>query len=110
MVYNKKGFSFVSVYKRDIFDKYTLIYWIQESYDIIFVFFSVDSAVQNDNLKFLQKILELFGFHENFVSLHPQNRSIGLWCNGNTTDSGPVIPSSNLGSPTEKLLFTDETY
>ena len=27
---------------------------------------------------------------------------IGLWCNGNTTDSGPVIPSSNLGSPTLK--------
>ena len=27
---------------------------------------------------------------------------IGLWCNGNTTDSGPVIPSSNLGSPTRK--------
>lgn len=25
---------------------------------------------------------------------------IGLWCNGNTTDSDPVIPSSNLGSPT----------
>ena len=21
--------------------------------------------------------------------------SIGLWCNGNTTDSGPVIPGSN---------------
>ena len=55
MVYNKKGFSFVSVYKRDIFDKYTLIYWIQESYDIIFMFFSVDSAVQNDNLKFFCK-------------------------------------------------------
>ena len=27
--------------------------------------------------------------------------AIGLWCNGNTTDSGPVIPSSNLGSPTK---------
>ncbi|CCX61192.1 unknown [Bacteroides sp. CAG:598] len=27
---------------------------------------------------------------------------IGLWCNGNTTDSGPVIPGSNPGSPTEK--------
>ena len=26
--------------------------------------------------------------------------SIGLWCNGNTTDSGPVIPGSNPGSPT----------
>ena len=26
---------------------------------------------------------------------------IGLWCNGNTTDSGPVIPGSNPGSPTK---------
>ena len=30
--------------------------------------------------------------------------NIGLWCNGNTTDSGPVIPSSNLGSPTKKVV------
>ena len=45
MVYNKKGFPFVSDYKRDIFDKYTLIYWIQESYTSIFVFFSGDTFV-----------------------------------------------------------------
>ena len=45
MVYNKKGFPFVSDYKRDIFDKYTLIYWIQESYPSIFVFFSGDTFV-----------------------------------------------------------------
>ena len=25
---------------------------------------------------------------------------IGIWCNGNTTDSGPVIPGSNPGTPT----------
>ena len=55
MVYNKKGSPFVSDYKRDIFDKYTLIYWIQESYHLIFVFFSVESSVQNDNLKFFCK-------------------------------------------------------
>ena len=29
---------------------------------------------------------------------------IGLWCNGNTTDSGPVIPGSNPGSPTKGPL------
>ena len=29
-------------------------------------------------------------------------QSIGLWCNGNTTDSGPVILGSNPGSPTSK--------
>ena len=29
-------------------------------------------------------------------------RDIELWCNGNTTDSGPVIPGSNPGSSTRK--------
>ena len=34
--------------------------------------------------------------------------NIGLWCNGNTTDSGPVILGSNPGSPTKSgLLFED---
>ena len=27
---------------------------------------------------------------------------IGLWCNGNTTDSGPVFLGSNPSSPTDK--------
>ena len=26
-----------------------------------------------------------------------------LWCNGNTSDSGPEIPSSSLGRTTEKV-------
>lgn len=30
------------------------------------------------------------------------DRKIGIWCNGNTTDSGPVILGSNPGSSTEK--------
>ena len=34
------------------------------------------------------------------VPLHP--KSIGLWCNGNTADSGPAFPGSSPGSPTEK--------
>ena len=33
---------------------------------------------------------------------------IGSWCNGNTTGFGSVIPSSNLGDPTEKGLSTIE--
>ena len=42
------------------------------------------------------------------VSLHRQKSErrsdgqIGLWCNGNTTDSGPVFPGSSPGSPTEE--------
>ena len=34
----------------------------------------------------------MFAIPKLFVSLHPQTKIIGLWCNGNTTDSGPVIP------------------
>ena len=29
-------------------------------------------------------------------------KNSGLWCNGNTTDSGPVFLGSNPGSPTKK--------
>ena len=28
------------------------------------------------------------------------DRKIGIWCNGNTTDSGPVFPGSSPGIPT----------
>ena len=28
--------------------------------------------------------------------------AIGLWCNGNTADSGPAFPGSSPGSPTLK--------
>ncbi len=31
-------------------------------------------------------------------------RKIGIWCNGNTTDSGPVIPGSSPGIPTREHL------
>ena len=30
---------------------------------------------------------------------------IGVWCNGNTTDSGPVILGSSPSTPTEKKRF-----
>ena len=50
----------------------------------------------------------MFAIPKLFVSLHPQTKIIGLWCNGNTTDSGPVIPGSNPGSPTNHQLFTDK--
>ena len=34
------------------------------------------------------------------VPLHP--KTIGLWCNGNTADSGPAFPGSSPGSPTKQ--------
>ena len=30
---------------------------------------------------------------------------IGIWCNGNTTDSGPVIPGSSPGIPTSSFKW-----
>ena len=40
------------------------------------------------------------------------NLDIGLWCNGNTTDSGPVIPGSNPGSPTKNpcWFFSEDFF
>ena len=34
----------------------------------------------------------------------------GIWCNGNTTDSGPVIPGSNPGIPTERELMIQLSF
>ena len=44
------------------------------------------------------------------VPLHSQFRNevankIGVWCNGNTTDSGPVILGSSPSIPTKQSLF-----
>ena len=58
---------------------------------------------------FPQKILVV---PEKVVPLHPQNRTrefsskklIGVWCNGNTADSGPAFPGSSPGTPTKKKI------
>ena len=48
---------------------------------------------------------------EKALPLHPQLKEqgcserqidIGVWCNGNTTDSGPVILGSSPSTPTEE--------
>ena len=33
------------------------------------------------------------------------DKNTGLWCNGNITDSGPVVPGSNPGSPTKQTAL-----
>ena len=35
--------------------------------------------------------------------------SAGLWCNGNTADSGPAFPGSSPGSPTAESFSLTET-
>ena len=46
------------------------------------------------------------------LPLHPQfsksaeaNIKFGVWCNGNTADSGPAFPGSSPGTPTKKEMF-----
>ena len=34
----------------------------------------------------------------------------GIWCNGNTTDSGPVIPGSNPGIPTLREIESSISF
>ena len=51
------------------------------------------------------KVLQLW---KNALSLHSQSddkadANIGIWCNGNTTDSGPVILGSSPSIPTRRL-------
>ena len=55
----------------------------------------------------------MFWIKEKFVSLHRKTEmkcSIGLWCNGNTTDSGPVIPGSNPGIPTKSIFLLERCF
>lgn len=33
-------------------------------------------------------------------------QNIGIWCNGNTADSGPAFPGSNPGIPTQEKQST----
>lgn len=58
-----------------------------------------------DFMKYLKKkLFKVLQVSKMFVPLQRNreiNLDIGLWCNGNTTDSGPVIPGSNPGSPTK---------
>ena len=39
-----------------------------------------------------------------------QQKDIGIWCNGNTTDSGPVIPGSNPGIPTKSIFLKERCF
>ena len=46
---------------------------------------------------------KIFFFKDN-CCIFASHLSIGLWCNGNTADSGPAFPGSSPGSPTEEVL------
>ena len=48
----------------------------------------------------LQKSLTFAPVFERVSRLHPK---FGVWCNGNTADSGPAFPGSSPGTPTKNL-------
>ena len=43
----------------------------------------------------------MFVVSKKVVPLHP--KSIGLWCNGNTADSGPAFSGSSPDTPTKRF-------
>ncbi len=59
-------------------------------------------------LRFFIKNLRFFLlFPKKALPLHPQieicnclKQNSGVWCNGNTADSGPAFPGSSPGTPT----------
>ena len=69
----------------------------------MFIFFrvlEVDFLFElNKNIIFFEKIFAKAKICSTFAF------AIGLWCNGNTTDSGPVILGSSPGSPTVETLL-----
>ena len=57
---------------------------------------------------FMQKKDENIFFTEKSCTFASQ-LSLGLWCNGNTADSGPAFPGSSPGSPTAESFSLTET-
>ena len=61
---------------------------------------------------FIKNSEKVLVFQEKVVPLHPQfsksaeaNYKFGVWCNGNTADSGPAFPGSSPGTPTKREMF-----
>ncbi len=48
----------------------------------------------------MKKLEIFFAIPKKLCNFAPANKTFGLWCNGNTADSGPAFPGSNPGSPT----------
>ena len=83
----------------------------------IVVFIRFD-AIITENLSIFKKFHEkVLVVSEKVVPLHPQigtrlfylQKGIGVWCNGNTADSGPAFPGSSPGTPTEEIPKSQQT-
>ena len=38
------------------------------------------------------------------------HRKFGVWCNGNTADSGPAFPGSSPGTPTKRVAIICDSF
>ena len=66
----------------------------------LFTIFSLFSAKKcGKSLQFQKKAVPL---HSEMRNKRVSLQNIGLWCNGNTADSGPAFPGSSPGSPTRE--------
>ena len=65
--------------------------------------------MKNFLLVLFKKVRKSFFYSEKRCTFAPQI-SIGLWCNGNTADSGPAFPGSSPGSPTESFSYTEALF
>ncbi len=59
---------------------------------------------------FYKKSTKSFGSSKKYRTFAPAIRirlsgckDFGVWCNGNTADSGPAFPGSSPGTPTEEI-------
>ena len=65
------------------------------------------------NAFFYKKVPKNFASFEKSTTFAPAIRNkrvlktkFGVWCNGNTADSGPAFPGSSPGTPTNKELLS----
>ena len=61
---------------------------------------------------FYKKVSKNFANSEKSTTFAPAIRNkrvlktkFGVWCNGNTADSGPAFPGSSPGTPTKREMF-----
>ena len=76
----------------------------KKTYKLISLGYGVMVTQQILVLFFLVRIRVAQHFKSAVFPMEGIQIKFGLWCNGNTTDSGPVFPGSNPGSPTVRAI------
>ena len=77
-----------------------------QSYSYLWYFHENNRKIVLNYIFFRKKREIVWKFRKNAVPLQLQLENcifIGIWCNGNTTDSGPVILGSSPSIPTQKI-------